>query len=107
MRTSDYPDKDTFKGNLFAEQEAEKQISQLEEYYDIVSENHINSIIEIPRIVIEQQHVKAIFEDFDLDTSEGYNLDKLRREIIRQGPTNSSNFEVIAGKVRQFQTPRR
>ena len=97
--------KDSFKGNLFAEQEAEKQISQLEEYYDIVSENHINSIIEIPRIVIEQQHVKAIFEDFDLDTSEGYNLDELRREIIRQGLTNSSNFEVIAGKSGSSKRP--
>ncbi len=55
--------------------------------------------------MIEQQHVKAIFEDFDLDTSEGYNLDKLRREIIRQGLTNSSNFEVIAGKSGSSKRP--
>lgn len=88
---------DGVKDSIFAAEEAEKQIAQLNEYYNIVAQNHIRSIIEIPRIVVEQQNVKAIFEDFDLDTK-GYNLDELHREIIRQGLTDSTEFEVIAGK---------
>ncbi len=97
--------KESVKGSLFAEQDATRQIAQVDEIIDIVVENYKNNVIEIPRIVIEQQHVKAIFEDFDLDTSNGYNLDELRREIIRQGLTDSSNFEVIAGKSGSSKRP--
>lgn len=95
---------DGVKDSIFAAEEAEKQIAQLDEYYDIVAQNHIRSIIEIPRIVVEQQNVKAIFEDFDLDTK-GYNLDELHREIIRQGLTDSTEFEVIAGKPGSSKRP--
>lgn len=55
--------------------------------------------------MVEQQNVKAIFEDFDLDTSAGYNLDELHREIIRQGLTDSTDFEVIAGKSGSSKRP--
>ena len=55
--------------------------------------------------MVEQQNVKAIFDDFDLDTSNGYNLDELRREIIRQGFTDSTDFEVIAGKSGSSKRP--
>ncbi len=96
--------KDGVKNSVFAAEEAEVQIAQLNEYYDIVAQNHIRSIIEIPRIVVEPQNVKAIFEDFDLDTK-GYNLDDLHREIIRQGLTDSTDFEVIAGKPGSSKRP--
>lgn len=55
--------------------------------------------------MVEQQNVKAIFEDFDLDTSNGYNLDELHREIIRQGLHDSTDFEVIAGKSGSSKRP--
>ncbi|MBP3472221.1 MAG: DEAD/DEAH box helicase family protein [Paraprevotella sp.] len=97
--------KDGVKDSIFAEQEAEEQIAQLNEYYDIVAQNHIRSIIEIPRIVVEQQEVKAVFEDFELDTSEGYSLAELHREIIRQGLHDTSDFEVFAGKSGSSKRP--
>ena len=90
--------KESVKDSLFAEQDASEQIAQVDEVINIVVEDYMNSVIEIPRIVVEQQDVKAVFEDFDLDTSTGYNLDELHREIIRQGLTDSTDFEVIAGK---------
>ena len=97
--------KESVKDSLFAEQDAAKQIAQVDEVINIVVEDYRNNVIEIPRIVVEQQNVKAIFEDFDLDTSNGYNLDELNREIIRQGLHDSIDFEVIAGKSGSSKRP--
>ena len=47
----------------------------------------------------------SFFDDFDLDTSNGYNLDELHREIIRQGLTDSTDFEIIAGKSGSSKRP--
>lgn len=90
--------KESVKGSLFAEEEAAAQISQVDEMIDIVTGDYIQNVIEIPRIVVEQQEVKAVFEDFDLDTSDGYSLAELHREIIRQGLYDTNDFEVFAGK---------
>lgn len=89
---------ESVQGSLFAEQEAEKQISQIDEVINIVVDDYKNNVIEIPRIVIEQQNVKANFDDFELDTTTGYNLDELHREILRQSLSDSSDVDVIAGK---------
>lgn len=97
--------KESVKNDLFAEQDAAEQIAQVDEVINIVVEDYKNNVIEIPRIVIEQQNVKAIFEDFDLDTSNGYDLDELHREIIRQGLHDSTEFEVIAGKSGSSKRP--
>lgn len=90
--------KESVKGRLFAEEEAAAQIELVDEMIEIVTDDYIQNVIEIPRIVVEQQEVKAVFEDFELDTSEGYCLAELHREIIRQGLRNTSDFEVFAGK---------
>lgn len=97
--------KESVKDSLFAEQDAAEQIAQVDEIIDIVVEDYKNNVIEIPRIVVEQQNVKAVFEDFDLDTANGYNLEELRREIIRQGLTDSTDFEVFAGKSGSSKRP--
>ena len=97
--------KESVKDSLFAEQDAAEQIAQVDEIINIVVEDYKNNVIEIPRIVIEQQNVIAIFEDFDLDTTTGYNLDELHREIIRQGLHDSTDFEVIAGKSGSSKRP--
>lgn len=97
--------KESVKDNLFAEEDASEQIAQVDEVIDIVVEDYKNNVIEMPRIVVEQQNVKAIFEDFDLDTSIGYNLDELHREIIRQSLHNSTDFEVIEGKSGSSKRP--
>lgn len=93
------------KDSLFAEQDAAEQIARVDEVINIVIEDYKNNVIEIPRIVVEQQNVTAIFDDFDLDTSNGYNLDELHREIIRQGLTDSTDFEIIAGKSGSSKRP--
>ena len=97
--------KESVKDSLFAEQDAAEQIAQVDEVINIVVEDYKNNVIEIPRIVVEQQNVKAMFEDFDLDTSNGYNLDELHREIIRQGLHDSTDFKVIAGKSGSSKRP--
>lgn len=97
--------KESIANSLFAEQDAAEQIAQVDEVINIVVEDYKNNVIEIPRIVVEQQNVKAVFEDFDLDTSRGYNLDELHRGIIRQGLHDASEFEVIAGKSGSSKRP--
>lgn len=97
--------KESVKGSLFAEQDAAEQIAQVDEVIKIVVEDYKNNVIEIPRIVVEQQNVKAIFDDFDLDTTTGYNLDELHREILRQSLSDSTDFEVIAGKSGSSKRP--
>lgn len=97
--------KEIIKDSLFAEQDAAEQIAQVDEVINIVVEDYKNNVIEIPRIVVEPQNVKAIFEDFDLDTTNGYNLDELHREIIRQGLHDSTDFNVIAGKFGSSKRP--
>lgn len=97
--------KESVKGSIFAEQDTTEQIAQVNEVIDIVVEDYKKNVIEIPRIVAEQQEAKAVFEDFDLDTSTGYNLNKQNREIIRQGLHDFTDFEVIAGKSGSSKRP--
>lgn len=97
--------KESVKGRVFAEEEAAAQIEQVDEIIEIVLEDYKKNVIEIPRIVVEQQAVKAVFEDFDLDTSEGYSLAELHREIIRQGLHDTTDFEVFAGKSGSSKRP--
>lgn len=97
--------KESVKGSLFAEQDAAEQIAQVDEVINIVVEDYKKNVIEIPRIVVEQQEVKAVFDDFDLDTANGYNLDDLHREIIRQGLYDTTDFEVFAGKSGSSKRP--
>lgn len=97
--------KESVRDSLFAEQDAAEQIAQVDEIIGIVVEDYKNNVIEIPRIVVEQQNVKAVFEDFDLDTSKGYDLDELHREIIRQGLLDPGDREVIAGKSGSSKRP--
>ena len=93
------------KDNLFREIEAAEQIAQVDEVINIVLGDYKKNVIEIPRIVVEQQNVKAIFDDFDLDTSKGYDLDELRREIIRVDLKDPEGIDVIAGKSGSSKRP--
>lgn len=97
--------KESVKDSLFAEDEAAVQIAQVDEVINIIVEDFKKNVIEIPRIVIEQQGVKAFFDDFDLDTSEGYTLAELQREIIRQSLHDTTDFEIIEGKSGSSKRP--
>jgi len=68
------------QGNLFAEQ----ILAEADEVYETMVTEFENNIIEIPRMVLVQEKVKAYFKDFDLETSE-MNYRALDQEIIRMG----------------------
>lgn len=89
--------KENARYNISTEQDVDEQITQVPEIVDIVTENHRKNIIEIPRIIIEQQPVTTIFEDFDLDTSK-YNLEMSRRKILRQNLHDRTDYEVFTRK---------
>lgn len=97
--------KESVKDSLFAKDEAAAQIAQVDEVINIIVEDFKKNVIEIPRIVIEQQEVKAFFDDFDLDTSEGYTLAELQREIIRQSLHDTTDFEIFEGKSGSSKRP--
>lgn len=90
--------KESVKDSLFAEDDAAAQIAEVDDVINIVVEDYKNNVIEIPRIVVEQQEVRAYFDDFDLDTSEGFNLAEIHREIIRQSLVDTNDFEILEGK---------
>lgn len=82
---------------LFAEQEAKEQLQQLDKVIRQVIVDYEKNVIEIPRLVIEQPRIKAVFEDFDLDTSTGYDLEKVTVEIQRQSLATGET-DIIAGR---------
>jgi type III restriction enzyme len=84
-------------GNLFAEEEVQEQIAQVKQVLTITVDEYKNNAIEIPRVVVEQPEVNAVFEDFDLDTSKGYSLNALHNEIMRIS-LNTGETETFAGK---------
>jgi type III restriction enzyme len=69
---------------LFAEEEAEKQLQQIDTIIDIVVEDYKKNIIEIPRLVVDQPRTHAYFKDFDLNTL-GFSLPEIEDSIIRMG----------------------
>lgn len=97
--------KESVKGSLFAAEEAASQIAQIDEVFNIIVEDYKKNLIEIPRIVFEQQEIRTFFDDFDLDTSEGYDISKLNREIIRQGLHDTNDFEIFEGKSGSSKRP--
>ena len=97
--------RESANNSLFGEQEAKEQIEQIDEIIQIVIEDYKKNVIEIPRLIVEQQPATAIFNDFDLDTTTGYNLSEVRREIIRQGLYDTTEFEVIKGKSGSSKRP--
>lgn len=60
-------------------------IQEAEAQYDAVVESFKAQTIEIPRMSLVLEEVKTWFEDFDLDTSTGFELNVMKEEIIRMG----------------------
>jgi type III restriction enzyme len=82
---------------LFAEEEANKQLEQVDAVIDIVVEDFRKNVIEIPRVVIDQPQTHAYFKDFDLDTSVGFSFPELNNEIIRMG-LKDRDVEILTAK---------
>lgn len=81
--------------NMFAGEIVEEAIA----IYETVVTSYRNNIIEIPRMDLVQGQVNVWFENFDLDTTTGYNVQLLREEIIIRGLKDNSldTIGVLAG----------
>ena len=71
----------TGQGNMFAESIVQEAVAQ----YERVITQYQDNIIEIPRIDLVQDEIETWFEDFDLDTSVGFDLRVLKEEIKVRG----------------------
>lgn len=65
------------QGNLFKAD----ILNEVKAEYNNVIEQYKQNIIEIPRIDLVQDEIETWFEDFDLDTSTGFDIRVLREEI--------------------------
>ncbi len=71
--------------SLFADQEAEEQIAQVEKVVKMVIKDYVQNVIPIPRMTIQQSDTHVVYHDFDLNTTSGFDLPYLQHEIIRVG----------------------
>jgi len=69
------------QGNMFADSIVREAVAQ----YETVVTQYKNNIIEIPRIDLVQDEIETWFEDFDLNTSVGFDLRVLTEEIRVRG----------------------
>jgi len=90
---------------LFAQQEVEAQINEVDAVIHAVTVDYVNNMIEIPRMTIQQQDVVATFHWFDLDTSEGFTLPALRQEIIRMGLATGEVETILAESSGSYGDP--
>ena len=79
---------------LFADQEAEEQIAQVEKVVQMVVKDYVQNVIPIPRMTIQQGETHIVYNDFDLDTRSGFSLPYLNEEIVRIGLVDNS-YEII------------
>ena len=85
----------TGQGNIFADSIVQEAVVQYEKVVTQYKEN----IIEIPRIDLVQDEIETYFEDFDLDTTAGFDLRVLKEEIKVRGLVDNkvSSIGVIHG----------
>lgn len=50
--------------SLFAEQEAEEQIAQVEKVVKMVIKDYVQNVIPIPRMTIQQSDTHVVYHDF-------------------------------------------
>lgn len=82
---------------LFAELETSEKMAQFDHVVETVITDYAKNVIEIPRLVIEQPKARKVFEDFDLCTEAGYNLEDISYEILRQSLATGER-DIIAGR---------
>ncbi len=74
-------------------------IEEAKEIYDSVVASFREKSIDIPRMILVEGSVKAWFDNFELDTSRGFDLKALNEEILRVGLHDTKEIDVIG--VRQ------
>lgn len=82
---------------IFYKQNVERKVAELRDVAIEMITEYRDNIIEIPRLTVQQQEVKATFEWFDLDTSFGFSLPAMKQEILRIGLTDGE-VETLQAK---------
>ncbi len=82
--------------SLFAAQEAEEQIAQVEKVVKMVVKDFVQNVIPIPRMTIQKADTHVVYHDFDLNTITGFDLPYLQHEIIRVGLVDNE-VETLKG----------
>lgn len=90
---------------LFAEEIAKPRIEEVKNVIQILIEDYVKNIIEIPRMTVQREAFKAEYKWFDLDTSMGFGLPALKEEIIRMGLVDNSVDVLSVESGRQFDEP--
>ncbi|MEY4504095.1 MAG: hypothetical protein RL154_388 [Pseudomonadota bacterium] len=70
-------------------------VQEAKEIYDSVIKQFRAKSIDIPRMVLAQGETKAWFDDFDLDTSKGFNLLALNEDIMRVSLDDTKDIDFI------------
>lgn len=82
-------------------QEVTERIAQLDNVIQAVVVDYEKNVIEIPRLVVGQPRAKKVFEDFELDTANGFTLADVSYEILRQS-LDTGERDIIEGKSGAF-----
>lgn len=77
-------------------------IKEAEIQYDKVVSNFKNQIIEIPRMDLVLEEVETWFEDFNLETDKGFDLNIMKEEILRMDLKDQSNIDTLGVKQGAF-----
>lgn len=81
---------------LFAEEEAKEQIAQVDNVIRMVIKDHVENVIPIPRMTVQQSETHVVYNWFELNTTVGFDLPYLEHEIIRVGLVDNE-VEKIKG----------
>lgn len=94
--------------SLFANQEAEEQVTQVKHVLKVVTSEFVDNVIPIPRVTILRDEVNVIYNWFDLDTSqERFKYHYINPEIIRMGLVDKTVETFSASESGAlFQSPR-
>ena len=90
---------------LFAEEYAAPRIEEAKRVINVLIEDYVKNIIEIPRMTVQREAFKAEYKWFDLDTSMGFELPTLKEEIIRMGLVDNRVDILSVESGRQYDDP--
>ncbi|WP_179374412.1 DEAD/DEAH box helicase [Winogradskyella wichelsiae] len=77
-------------------------VAEAEAQYDSVVANFKSQIIEIPRMDLVLEEVETWFEDFDLDTNKGFDLNIMQEEILRMDLKDQTKIDSLGVKQGAF-----
>ncbi len=91
--------------DMFHIEDEEETIKSLDEVFDKMVETYSRYTIDIPRIIIQHEHTEAVFSDFDLDVSKGFNQDAFDDKLMRLSLVTNNVEHLNADYISMFGSP--